>query len=110
MSKNIRQSIKVKGQKRPIPFPSLVSDKRKARKLRRRIGKEMAKILNSQVPGTLLFSDPVKIDLDEQVRLGNIDIGYLTWDGPKDQIPGLDNGYDEKTGVRVTPPTQTYIA
>ncbi|OMF76793.1 hypothetical protein [Paenibacillus glucanolyticus] len=93
MSKNTRQSIKVKGQKRPIPFPSPVSDKRKARKFRRRIGKVMAKRLNSQVPGALLFSNPLRIDLDEQVKLGNIDIGHLTWDGSTDEFAGLDTDY-----------------
>ncbi|QNR70407.1 hypothetical protein IAQ67_29070 (plasmid) [Paenibacillus peoriae] len=75
MSKKIRRSVKVKGHNRPIPFPTPESDKRKARRLRRKVGKEMVAGL-AKIPAPT----PLSGRIYEEVRAGRMDIGYRTWD------------------------------
>lgn len=82
MSKNIRQSVKIKGAHRSISLFPPQSDKRKARKLRRKVGKVMALKLQ-HIPDP----QPLYINLDEEIERGNIDIGHLTWDRHADEIP-----------------------
>lgn len=82
MSKNIRQSVKVKGAHRSFSLFPPQSDKRKARKLRRKMGKVMAVKLQ-HIPDP----QPLFINLDEEIERGNIDVGFLTWDGPPVQMP-----------------------